>query len=256
MKITTWNVNSLRARQDHLLKWLEAEQPDVICLQELKLETHLFPTEVLAQAGYPHQLVWGQPTYNGVAILSRHPITEPQEGFRDGEPDPEARLLAGTTQGVRIYCCYVPNGRQVGSDHFRYKLAWVERLLAELNQHFVPGDDIAVCGDMNVALDDASVWDPFEMDGKVHYHPDEIERFQQLLDWGFCDSFREMNTFNTTFSWWNYQKGGWSRNHGLRIDHVFLTESLMDRCEEVVIHKDVRGWDQPSDHVPVVAILE
>jgi len=249
MRVTTWNVNSLRARMDHLARFVEEAAPDVLCLQELKLDDDLFPADEIAALGLPHQLWWGQPTYNGVAILSRRPLEDPQRGF-DGFDDDQARVVAATVDGVRIYGLYTPNGQAVGSDKFRYKLRWLDQLRTELDRHD-PRDDLLVCGDMNIAPDDLDVWDPFKADGTVLCHPDERGRFAGLIDWGLTDSFREQDPFSTAFTWWNYQKMGWQRNHGMRIDHVLLTRSLQARSTGVTIHREVRGWDQPSDHAPV-----
>lgn len=256
--VATWNVNSLRVRIDHLETWLADAKPDVVCLQELKLtEAQYEPfRDRITAAGYPHQLVWGEKTYNGVAMLSRHPIEAPRLGFALGDPDPEARLVVGTVGGVRIYGCYVPNGRRVGSDHFHYKLGWLKRLRDEIDAENQPDGHVLVCGDMNVALDDASVWDPFECEGHVLYHEHERAAIEHLLDWGLTDAFRDVHPFAGTFTWWDYQKMGWERRHGLRIDHVFVSDPLLPLTDDVVIHQDVRGWKQPSDHVPVVAHLD
>ena len=253
MRVVTWNVNSLRARMDHLARFVAEVDPDVICLQELKLAPDQIPTDALAELGLPHQVLLGQPAYNGVALLSKHPVTDPQRGFVDHD-DPQARVVAATVQGVRIYGLYTPNGQSVGSPAFLYKLAWLDQLHREVHR-YDPGSDLLVCGDMNIAPDDLDVWDPFASDGQVLCHPDERAALQRVLDWGLVDSFRERHPFDTAFTWWNYQKMGFARNHGLRIDHVFLSRSLMDRCTEVTIHRDVRGWDTPSDHAPVSVVI-
>ncbi|MEM6929362.1 MAG: exodeoxyribonuclease III [Myxococcota bacterium] len=249
MRIATYNVNSLRARMDHVRRFTEEASPDVLCLQELKLAEDQIPWEDLRELGYPHVIARGQPTYNGVAMLSKHPIDDPSTSFR-GDDDPQARVVAGTVEGVRIYGLYVPNGQSVGSDKFLYKLDWLRRLDQEVRNY--PADQpMLVCGDFNIAPTDLDVWDPFKFDGSVHAHPDERAALQRVLDWGLTDAWREVNPFEQQFTWWDYQKMGFVRNHGLRIDHVFLSKDLLGRLKTVTIHRDVRGWDTPSDHAPV-----
>lgn len=253
MRIVTWNVNSLRARMDHLARFVGEVSPDVLCLQELKADDAQIPLEALHALGYPHVVAWGQPTYNGVALLSRHPITDPQRGFQ-GYDDDAARAVSGTVGGVRIYGLYTPNGQAVGGPQFRYKLDWLAALRRELDR-LDPGDDVLVCGDMNIAPGDLDVWDPFKAEGQLLCTAEERAALQHVLDWGLIDSFRERNPFESGFSWWDYRRMGFSRNQGLRIDHVLLSRSLMARCAEVTIHRDVRGWDTPSDHAPVSVVL-
>ena len=249
MRVVTWNVNSLRARMAHLERFVAEVQPDVLCLQELKLEEEQIPVEAFHALGYPHVVAWGQVAYNGVALLSKHEVADPQRGFH-GFGDDQARVVAGTVNGVRIYGLYTPNGQAVGSEAFHYKLGWLAQLRTELDR-YDPTQDLLVCGDMNVAPTDLDLWDPFKAEGQVLAHPDERAAIERLVDWGLVDAFREANPFESAFSWWDYQKMGFSRNHGMRIDHVYLTKPLYARCREVTIHRDVRGWDTPSDHAPV-----
>lgn len=230
------------------MRFVDEHAPDVLCLQELKLAQDQFP-EALVRERFPHVQWWGQPTYNGVAILSRYPLSEVRRGL-DGSDDPEARLLTCEVEGIRLYGVYVPNGMAVGSPKFHYKLRWLAQLRAEL-ERYPRGSDLAIVGDMNVAPDDLDVWDPFKCDGELLCHPDERRAFAHLLDWGLHDAFRERSPFANEFSWWDYQKMGFQRNHGLRIDHTLLSDGLMARLQKVTIHRDVRGWDQPSDHAPV-----
>ncbi len=252
MKLATWNVNSLRARKDHLLRWLGEADVDVVCLQELKHVDKHFPADELAAAGYPHCAWDGQPTYNGVAIVSRLPLSDVQKGMADDEDDPQKRVIAATIEGVRVYGLYVPNGQRVGSDKFRYKLRWLDRFRRELDR-YDPSTKLAVVGDFNIAPDDNDVWDPFRLDGTLLCHPEERRRLQQWLDWGLWDSYREKNRFGADFTWWDYRQMGWERNHGIRIDHVLLSRSLRDTLVDVRVDRHVRGWDTPSDHAPVVA---
>ncbi len=255
MQIVTWNVNSLRARIDHLIRFLGDESPDVVCLQELKLTDDLFPAAKIRAAGYPHLEWWGQKNYNGVAMLSKHPIADVQKGIEDGGDDTQARLIGGTVEGIRIIGIYAPNGTRLGSDRFAFKLAWYDRLFKMIGERHKATDDVLLCGDMNIAREDADVWDPFRCDGILLCHPLERARFEAFIDWGFVDPYRERNPFASDFSWWDYQKMGFQRNHGMRIDHTLLTASLDSRCTAVTIHSDVRGWKTPSDHAPVSVTL-
>jgi len=249
VRIATFNVNSLRARTDQLRRFTEEAAPDVLCLQELKLADDQIPWDELRGMGYPHVIARGQPTYNGVALLSKHPIEDPATAFADDD-DPEARVVAGTVQGIRIYGLYVPNGQSVGSDKFLYKLDWLGRLREEIHRH-PAGTSMLVCGDFNIAPGDLDVWDPFRFDGVVHAHPDERRALEEVLAWGLTDAWRHLNPFEQQFTWWDYQKMGFTRNHGLRIDHHFLSRDLLARLKRATIHRDVRAWDQPSDHAPV-----
>jgi exodeoxyribonuclease-3 len=255
MHIATWNVNSLKAREAHLLRWLSEASPDVVCLQETKLTDEQFPLAAIHAAGYPHVVFSGTKAYNGVAMLSKFPLTDVGFGFAVGEADPQPRLVKATVGGVRIFGCYVPNGQAVGSDKFAYKLAWLERLREEVTA-CDPGGDVIVCGDMNVALVDADVWDPFSCEGEVLYHPLEREAVRRLLAWGLVDSYRALKPDGKEFSWWDYRMLGFQKNHGFRIDHVFLTRSLMARCREITLWRPTRKWDKPSDHIPVSIRLE
>ena len=251
MQVVTWNVNSLRARLDHLLRFLDEESPDVVCLQELKLSDNQFPHERIRDAGYPHLEWWGEKNYNGVALLSKHPIEDPQRGHCDGGDDSQARLIAGTVKGVRVIGVYAPNGTRLGSERFAFKLAWYDRLFEMIDGRYTPEDALVLCGDLNIAPDDPDVWDPFKCDGILLCHPLERERFQRFIDWGFTDPYRDRNPFANDFSWWDYQQMGWQRNHGMRIDHTLITPTLDARCTDVQIHADVRGWKTASDHAPV-----
>lgn len=234
---------------DHVARYAAEAAPDVLCLQELKLDEAQIPYDDLRELGYPHVIARGQPTYNGVAMLSKHPIEDPATSFVDDD-DPAARVIAGTVKGIRIYGLYVPNGQSVGSDKFLYKLEWLERLRAEVHRY--PSDQpLLVCGDMNITPTDLDVWDPFKFNGSVHAHPHEREALERVLAWGLKDAWRHLNPFEQQFTWWDYQKMGFVRNHGLRIDHVFLSADLIARLTHMTIHRDVRGWDQPSDHAPV-----
>jgi exodeoxyribonuclease III len=255
LAIATWNVNSLRARLDHVVRW-SAEHPDVdvLCLQETKVEDAAFPHAALEAAGWPHRAEYGQKTYNGVAILSRRPLQDVVRGFTLGEADPQARLVRATVDGVRILGGYIPNGGRVGSPKFRYKLAWLRRLRDELDAEGpAAGRELLVCGDFNVAPADEDVWDPFEAENEILFHPLEHQALGKVSEYGLVDALRRVHPRGQHFSWWDYRGGAFRRNMGFRIDHHWITERLATRLVDVETHREVRGWDTPSDHVPVVA---
>lgn len=248
VRLTTWNVNSLRMRLGHVRRFAEECRPDVLCLQELKLTDDQFP-EAELRAHFPHLAWWGQPTYNGVAILSKHPLDDVRRGFV-GFADPEARALSATVLGMRVYGLYVVNGQAVGAPKFHHKLAWLEALGRDLDA-LPEGTPTALLGDFNVAPDDLDVWDPFQCDGQLLCHPLERDALRKILDRGLVDPYRAKQPFGNEFSWWDYQKRGFQLNHGLRIDHTFVSASLLARVRKVTLHRDVRGWESPSDHAPV-----
>jgi len=251
MRIASFNVNSLRVRQGILLNWLKEAQPDVVCLQELKLKDSAFPDKALAEAGYEHQLVFGQATYNGVAMISKRPIEEPQKGFRVGPNDKQARLVQGVVDGIRILGCYAPNGTKLATDKFAYKLTWYARLLRDLSAGSTPEDPVLVCGDMNIAHTDNDVKNPNESAGKLHFHPIEHDLFGRLLDWGLVDTFRSRNPDSKDFTWWDYRMDAFNRDMGLRIDYMLASKALDARVNKVTQWRSLRGLDKPSDHIPV-----
>ena len=254
LRLVTWNINSLRVREDQVLRFLADAEPDVLCLQETKLTDDLFPADALADAGYPHQLIWGEKTYNGVAIVSRKALADPHIGFHDDlEDDPQARCVQATVDGVRIVNCYVPNGGTVGSPKFRYKLKWLRRLRKELDRTTSADQPVAVVGDYNIAPADADVHDPFAGEGRILFHPDEHRHLKKVMGFGLSDALRHVHPTGHFFTWWSYQQIAFSKNWGYRIDHILVTQPLVDRLTDVITRQDVRGWDQPSDHCPVVA---
>ncbi len=251
MKLATWNVNSIRTRLDRLLAWLAAHRPDVLCLQEIKLVDELFPVDAIRAAGY-HAAVFGQKTYNGVAILSRVEPTVVSRGFGDGVDDPQARFLDVRVGEIRVLDCYVPNGNEVGSDKWRYKLAWLERLLAYLSSHCIADEPLVLCGDMNVAPEARDVHDPALWEPTVLFHPEARAALARVAAWGLEDVFRRHRAEAGLFSWWDYRQLAFPKNQGLRIDHVFATAPLAARSTEAAIDRDQRKGQQPSDHAPVI----
>jgi exodeoxyribonuclease III len=250
MKIATWNLNSIRAREARLLAWLGKEQPDVLCLQEIKVEDGGFPKV----PGY-HAAIFGQRSYNGVAILSRVPLTDITRGFGDGEPDEESRVISGLVDGVRVISVYVPNGQDLESDKYPYKLAWFKRLRAYLDRTATPDTPLALCGDMNVTADDRDVWSPAQWAGKIHCTPAEREAFAEVGAFSLVDLFRAHNPDGGVYSWWDYRGVAFFKNQGLRIDHILATAPLAARCTACRIDRDARKGQDASDHAPVIAEL-
>jgi exodeoxyribonuclease-3 len=215
-----------------------------------------FPADALRDAGWKHLAWWGQPTYNGVAIVSRLPLQDVQLGMGLEIEEGQPRVVSATVGGVKLIGVYVPNGQRVGHARFDWKLRWLTALHEWIDTRCTPAEPVMLCGDLNIAPDDLDVWDPFATDGKLLCHPGERQRFQAFIDWGFRDPYREANPFSNAFTWWDYRQMGFSRNQGMRIDHTLLTDRLAEVCTDVRIWRDVRGWDQPSDHVPVSVDLE
>jgi exodeoxyribonuclease-3 len=255
MKIATWNVNSVRTRLPNLLTWLERRNPDVVCLQETKVPDDEFPMLEMRARGY-HCLLSGQRTYNGVAILSRREASDCALCFPDDTPDSPRRILVGTIDGIRIINVYAPNGGEVGSDKYQYKLEWYKRLRSFLDAEFDARSDVLICGDFNVAPEDRDVWDTRIWRGRIMFSDPEKEALRDITDWGFKDALRLHRSEGGLYTWWDYRAGRFRRNWGLRIDHVFVTESLARRCANVEIDRDERNADKPSDHAPVVATFD
>lgn len=251
MKIAAWNVNSLKVRLPQLLDWLPVAQPDVVCLQETKLEDHKFPRAEIEAAGY--QVVFsGQKTYNGVALLSRSAPSD----IVVGNPrfaDEQKRLIAATIDGVRVISAYVPNGQAVGSDKYAYKLAWLDALAGWIEDELRAHPQLVVAGDYNIAPEDRDVHDPAAWAGQILCSDAERAAFRRLLDLGLVDSFRCFAQPEKSFSWWDYRMRGFQRNLGLRIDHVLLSQPLAARCTAAGIEREVRKLERPSDHAPVFA---
>ncbi len=252
VKIATWNVNSVIAREPVVLRWLEAARPDVLCLQETKCTDEKFPRAGFEQLGYRVES-HGQPTYNGVAIISRVPASDVQRGFPGEEAGAQSRLIAATVEGVRVVNVYVPNGQSVGSEKYGFKLGWLARLREFFDDDYWPDDEALVCGDFNVAPEDRDAHDPEAWRGRVLFSEPEKKALEQVREWGFTDAFRLHEPRPGFYSWWDYRAGGFQRNLGMRIDHVWVSEPLAARCTRALIDKEPRGWERPSDHTPVVA---
>ena len=249
MKIASWNVNSLNVRLPHLLEWLKIGNPDVLVLQETKLEDHKFPQAEIEAAGY-RVAFDGQKTYNGVAILSRHDIQDVQKGI-PGFADEQKRALAATVGGVRIIDLYVVNGQAVGSEKYDYKLRWLEAVTDWVRDELTRHPQLVVLGDFNIAPDerdvhDAALWN----DDSILTSTAERAALKRLLALGLHDSFRLHSDEAGHFSWWDYRMGGFRRNLGLRIDLVLVTEALKARTKASGIEREPRTWERPSDHAP------
>jgi exodeoxyribonuclease-3 len=254
MKLATWNVNSIKVRLPQLLAWLEAARPDALCLQELKTEEPGFPRAALEAAGYA-SAVFGQKTYNGVAILARAPLADVASGI-PGFADEQSRVIAATVAGTRVVCLYCPNGQAVGSDKYYYKLRWFAALRSYLEAELKSHPRLAVAGDFNVAPEDRDVHDPKAWEGQVHVSAPERAAWRALLALGLADSFRLFEQPEKIYSWWDYRMMGFRRNAGLRIDHILLSAELARTCTAASIDKQPRKLERPSDHAPALAEFE
>ena len=252
MKIATWNVNSIIARLPHVTRWLAAAQPDVLCIQETKCADEKFPLLELQATGY-ECIHYGQPSYNGVAILSRSSVANVQRGFPGDEVASQRRVLAADVAGVRVINVYIPNGQMVGSEKYQFKLEWLKRLREFFDQGYDTSSQVLICGDFNVAPEDRDVHDPRLWQNRVLCSEPERAALQRVRDWGFTDTFRLHNEEAGHYSWWDYRAGAFRRNLGLRIDHVWASAPLTKRSRATWIDKEPRAWERPSDHAPVVA---
>ena len=251
MKIATWNVNSLNVRLPHVLEWLGAHSPDVLVLQEIKQLTEKFPGEALAEAGY-RSLASGQKTYNGVAVIAKQEPVDPVMDF-PALQDPQRRILAATIDGIRVVNLYIPNGSEVGSEKYAYKLSWLaalrDFLAEELDQH----EKLVVLGDFNIAPADEDVYDAQKWGEAILCSPKERAALKELLKLGLSDVFRQFEQPENAYSWWDYRAAGFRRNMGLRIDLILATAALSKNCTASYVDKEPRAWERPSDHAPVVA---
>ena len=251
MKVATWNVNSLKVRLPHVLEWMAAHEPDVLVLQEIKQQTEAFPVAEFEEHGYA-SIASGQKTYNGVAVIAKQAPRDPVTDF-PGFDDPQRRILATTIDGIRIVNLYVPNGSEVGSEKYDYKLAWLDALhgflAAELEQH----GKLVVLGDFNIAPADEDVYDPEKWGDAILCSPGERAALRKVLSLGPTDVFRCFPQPEKTYSWWDYRAAGFRRNAGLRIDLILASPAMTESCEASYVDKEPRTWERPSDHAPVIA---
>jgi exodeoxyribonuclease III len=255
MKLVTWNINGIKARHARVLAWVQAKQPDVLCLQELKNEDATSFFEPFPALGYDVAL-FGQKAYNGVGILSRAPLADVRRGFADeGEADPQARLLTATAFGLRVTCAYFPNGESTTSDKYRYKLSWMARLRDRLSADLSGRPDAVLCGDFNVAPEDVDVYDPKAWRGQVLFTDEEKAALAAIREAGLVDVVRRVRPEGPLFTWWDYRMRGFPRDLGLRIDHVYATPGVAERVVSAEVDREERGGEQPSDHAPLTVEL-
>ena len=253
MKLATWNVNSLKVRLPQVIEWAGRHRPDVLCLQETKLQNDRFPAIEIRAAGY-EPLANGQKTYNGVAILTRAAAGDEATAI-PGFTDEQKRVLAATVGGVRVICAYVPNGESVASDKYQYKLKWLAAFHGWLKDELSRHSRLAVLGDFNVAPEDRDVYDPQAWAGQVLFSAPERDAFKSLLAAGLKDSFRLFDQPERSFTWWDYRMNAFRRKMGLRIDHILLSDELAKACTACTIDVEPRRNERPSDHAPVIAEL-
>jgi exodeoxyribonuclease-3 len=253
MKLATWNVNSLKVRLPHILNWLAANPVDVLCLQETKQQDSDFPQAEVQAAGY-HAVFSGQKTYNGVAILSREPASDMQTGIPNFA-DEQKRVIAATFGDIRVVCVYIPNGQSVDSDKYQYKLGWLNALHDWLQQELTRYPKLVLLGDYNIAPEDRDVHDPIAWQGNVLVSEPERQQLKNIVQLGLRDSFRLFEQAEKSFTWWDYRMMAFRRNHGLRIDHILISDSLVAQCKSCVIDKAPRKLERPSDHAPVIVGL-
>ena len=251
MRIATWNVNSMNVREPHVVEWLQNHDPDVLVLQEIKQVAEKFPADAMQELGY-QSIASGQKTYNVVAVISKTPANDPVTDFPDLD-DPQRRILATTIGDVRVVDLYIPNGSEVGSEKYEYKLNWLRSLRnfleAEMQQH----ENLVVLGDFNIAPADEDVYDPEKWGEAILCSPLERQALRELIDLGLTDVFRKFDQPEGAFSWWDYRAAGFRRNAGLRIDLILTSQGMTERCTASYVDKEPRAWERPSDHAPVVA---
>ncbi|MBA0916593.1 MAG: exodeoxyribonuclease III [Nitrosomonadaceae bacterium] len=253
MKIVTWNVNSIKVRLPQVIDWLMTNQPDVVCLQETKLQDENFPLAEIAAAGYQASYA-GQKTYNGVAVISKRSCGEIISSIPDLE-DPQKRVLAVTYGDVRVICIYVPNGESVESEKYQYKMKWLTALNLWLQDELHKHPKLVLLGDFNIAPEECDVHDPELWRGKVLFSQPERDAFQELINLGLVDSFRLFNQPDKSYTWWDYRMMAFRRNIGMRIDHILLSNDLSKVCTSCTIDKEARRFERPSDHAPVTVEL-
>jgi exodeoxyribonuclease-3 len=258
MRIATWNVNSVNARLETVVRWFEEAKPDVACLQEIKCVDEKFPAEAFERLGY-NIAVHGQKSYNGVAILSKTPLEDVRKGLPEGDGDDHARYLEAVVSGpqpVRVASIYLPNGNPVASDKFAYKLAWMGRLHRHAQNLLALEEPFALVGDYNVIPEPRDAEFPANWTDDALFQPQSRAAFRALKNLGLTEAYLQADGAPGAYTFWDYQAGAWQRNNGIRIDHALLSPQAADRLLGVSIHRDVRAWDKPSDHVPLVVELD
>jgi exodeoxyribonuclease-3 len=254
MQIATWNINGIKARLEVVKLWLESNSPDIVCLQEIKSLDENFPSDEFEALGY-NVATHGQKAFNGVAILSKLPFDEINRGLPGDKSDEQARFIEAVVSvpggSVRVAGVYLPNGNPVDSEKFPYKLAWMDRLTAWATKALAYEEPLIIAGDYNVIPSDRDVHDPAAWWGDALYRPESLERFRAFAALGLTDAVRAVSA-EPDYTFWDFQSGAWRKNAGIRIDHLMVSPQAADALESVHIHRDTRGWDKPSDHVPVV----
>jgi len=254
VRLATWNVNSLTARMPRVLGWIDEHQPDILCMQETKQADDAFPSAEFGELGY-ESVHHGDGRWNGVALLSRVGLENAVRGFSSAEDEHGCRIVAATCGGIRVHSVYVPNGRTIDHEQYGFKLAWLARLATSLADSCDPGSDVAVCGDFNIAPDDRDVYDPAAFVGATHVSDAERQALAVLLDWGLEDVYRRHHADGGVFSWWDYRAGDFHQGRGMRIDLVLMSRSLAERSTSVLIDRNARKGQKPSDHAPVLVEL-
>ena len=248
--IASWNVNSVKARLEHVLRWLKEASPDIALLQELKCVDEAFPSLEIESLGYNVAVV-GQKAYNGVAILSKSPIDVELRALPGDEADEQARYIEAFSGNVRVACTYLPNGNPIPGEKFDYKLAWMERLYAHV-QGLLKGEDAFILGgDYNVIPEAGDVYSPAAFKDDALFQPQSRAALRKIVNLGLTDAYRATTSETGRFTWWGYQGGGWQKDHGVRIDHLLLSPQAADRLQACDINRAPRGWEKPSDHTPI-----
>ena len=252
MKLATWNVNSIRARLERVVDWIERQKPDVLCLQEIKCLDEQFPRETFEDLGY-RVATYGQKTYNGVAILARRTIEDVVRGFPGDDETSQRRAIGAQIGEFLVLNLYVVNGESVGSDKYAFKLEWMKRCAEFIRERYDMREKVVVCGDFNVTFDDLDVHDPEAWREKVLCSRKERAALLKLAEPGLVDAFRHFHKEGGHYTWWDFRTRGFQRNDGLRIDHLLMSPPALAACKDVVIDKAARGGEKPSDHAPVIA---
>ena len=252
MLVATWNVNSVLARMPVVTRWLDLVKPDVLCMQETKCTDDKFPALIFQERGYHCQL-FGQQSYNGVAILTRETCNTVRRGYPEDDETAQSRLLTTQVGGINLVTVYVPNGQMVGSEKYAFKLDWMRRLREFCDANYDRNTPVLVCGDFNVAPEERDVYDVRLWQGRILFSEPERAALQNIKEWGFTDAFRLHTDAGGHYSWWDYRAGAFRRNLGLRIDHIWISDPLVARNTRTWIDTEPRKWEKPSDHAPVIA---